>query len=163
VWHAIHRGGIPADDRDDVWQEVWIAVLRDRSALRDQKMFPGWLAAVARNTCYHWRVRLARRGALSLDGPEAWTDDGRRRRLVDALVDQGPTAQQRLEDAATRSEVLSAVVGLPHHQRATIELLVYSDPPATYAEVATALGLALGSIGPMYGRAVARLRAEVQP
>jgi len=64
--------------------------------------------------------------------------------------------------AAERGAVFRAAFDtLPSGCRALLSLLA-SDPPPGYAEISAALGVAVGSIGPMRARCLDRLRRSPQ-
>jgi RNA polymerase sigma-70 factor (ECF subfamily) len=57
--HGILLARVPYGDVDDLAQDVFLAALRQLSALRDDGAFGGWLAMIARNRAhdYHRRAR----------------------------------------------------------------------------------------------------------
>ena len=57
--------------------------------------------------------------------------------------------------------VRRAVESLDGRCRDLMQLLFYSEEPLTYAEVAARLGIAEGSIGPIRGRCLERLRHQL--
>jgi len=69
-------------------------------------------------------------------------------------------AEQEREDAERAAELRRAFGRLPGRCRELLRVLMASPPPS-YAEVAAALGLPLGSIGPTRGRCLQRLREEM--
>jgi DNA-directed RNA polymerase specialized sigma24 family protein len=69
-------------------------------------------------------------------------------------------AEQEKEDADRAAALWRAFSRLPSRCRELLRVLMASPPPS-YAEVAAALGLPLGSIGPTRARCLARLREEM--
>jgi len=69
-------------------------------------------------------------------------------------------AEQEREDADRAALVWRALDRLSARCRELLRVLMASPPPS-YAEVAAALGLPLGSIGPTRARCLQRLREEV--
>src|SRR5262249_5943258 len=70
-------------------------------------------------------------------------------------------AGERERKNADRAEMLwRALTRLPERCRELLRILMASPPPS-YAEVAAALGLPLGNIGPTRAQCLQRLREEV--
>ena len=63
--------------------------------------------------------------------------------------------------AERRDAVRHALASLPARQRTLLHLL-HSDAAPSYDEIGSALGMPVGSIGPTRGRALERLRRELQ-
>ena len=141
------RHGLSADEAADVVQETWVRFVQQLPAIRDAERVPGWLATTARRECVA-RRRRAWRESVTWDGdcPEMPAD------LPDPV--------DRL-DAQHRAEQLwTAVRQLPERERALVEALLEPEP-LTYAEIAQRLGMPIGSIGPVRGRALRHLRAAL--
>lgn len=68
-----------------------------------------------------------------------------------------PNAMQ--PDIATRDQLLTALRGLPHRQRAALVLRYYED--LSEADIADVLGCALGTVKSLLSRGLAGLRARV--
>ena len=80
--------------------------------------------------------------------------------LADAVSHQ-PDVDERLLADERAQAVREALSCLPWHWQQLLELLM-SDPPASYMEISTQLGLPIGSIGPTRGRCLERLRELLQ-
>jgi len=55
--HGILLARVPHGEVDDLVQDVFLAALRQLSALRDDGAFGGWLAMIARNRAYDYHRR----------------------------------------------------------------------------------------------------------
>jgi RNA polymerase sigma factor (sigma-70 family) len=143
--HAICRGHrLGADDAADVNQVVWLRLVEHLSRIRSPAAVGGWIAATTRNECLRMRRmsgRLVLTGDEDLDHehePGTGIDAGllvyeRDRALIDAFGRLGDRCQHLLR-------------------------LLMADPPPSYDEVAAALGMPVGSIGPTRGRCLEQLR-----
>jgi len=137
--------GLPLHEAADVFQSTCMELLTGLPQLREARALPKWLMQVAHHQCYrvkHRAQRLVSRDAEP-DLPEPETPA-----IAEALV------QQTQEEQMLRE----AMVTLTPQCRRLVELLFFETPPRPYAEVASELGLALGSIGFTRQKCIERLR-----
>jgi RNA polymerase sigma factor (sigma-70 family) len=137
--------GLPPHEAADVFQSTCMELLTGLPQLREARALPKWLMQVAHHQCYrvkHQAQRLVSRDAEpSLPEPDTPA-------IAEALV------QQTQEEQMLRE----AMVTLTPQCRRLVELLFFETPPRPYAEVASELGLALGSIGFTRQKCIERLR-----
>jgi RNA polymerase sigma factor (sigma-70 family) len=139
---------LSAADAADVQQATWVQLLRHADQVREPERIGAWLATTARRESQ--RVAMARsRQALSAD---PWGEYG-----------SGPQGGEDVAAGVVRDHyepVLEQALGrLPASYRRVLELLS-SDASPSYEEVARAMGLPVGSIGPMRLRALQQLRRD---
>jgi DNA-directed RNA polymerase specialized sigma24 family protein len=72
---------------------------------------------------------------------------------------QAGTAEQELLAAERHSALREAFGDLPPSGQRLIALLI-ADPPVPYTEISARLGIPVGSIGPIRGRCLDRLRRQ---
>jgi RNA polymerase sigma factor (sigma-70 family) len=140
--------GLPPHEAADVFQSTCVELLTRLPELREPKALPKWLMQVAYHQCYrlkHQAQRLVSRDAEP-DLPEPETPA-----IAETLVQQ--TQEEQMLRDAMRS--------LTPQCRRLVELLFFETPPRPYAEVAAALGLALGSIGFTRQKCIERLRRNL--
>lgn len=133
-------------DVADVTQTVWLRLLEHVGRLRQPERVGGWLAATARNES----LRVARQGQRT-----APVDDS----TFSWMADEDAADLPPVEVAERAAIVRAAVATLPGQQRDLVELLMADDRPS-YVEVASSLGIAMGSIGPTRQRGLRALRAK---
>lgn len=121
---------------DDLFQDVFITVLRDRTYDPARGRFAAWLFMVARNRCLGEQRRQRTREALASE-------------LEVRLTPRAST----FEDAG---RVHAAVAALPEPQRQLILLKQLGE--LTYREIAGLLGVAEGTIKSRLHAATAALR-----
>ncbi|MEO8689688.1 MAG: sigma-70 family RNA polymerase sigma factor [Solirubrobacteraceae bacterium] len=135
-------------DADDVAQLTWLRAVEHIGRLRDPERFGAWIGTTARHECL--AVLRGRRRVVP-------TDDEIQQPLFAGHVDASET-----ELAAERREVVRHALGtLPPRQQTLLRLL-HSDSAPSYEAIGLALDMPVGSIGPTRGRALERLRRELQ-
>jgi RNA polymerase sigma factor (sigma-70 family) len=140
--------GLPPQEAADVFQATCVELLTRLPQLREPAALPKWLMQVAHHQCYRWKrqsQRMVSRDAEP-DLPEPETPA-----IAEALVQQ--TQEEQMLREAT------AVLG-PKCRR-LIELLFFETPSRPYRDVASELGLAVGSIGFTRQKCIDRLRRKL--
>jgi RNA polymerase sigma factor (sigma-70 family) len=157
VW-AVTRGYCPNPaDAADVFQTTWLRLVEHLDRLAHPEHVGAWLATTARRES----LRVARAGRRTFA-----TDD-------DALAGLGYVehhsperavleAEQARLDAQRAQQVWGAFRGLPSRCQQLLRVLM-TTPPPSYAQVAAALGMPIGSIGPSRARCLDQLRQRLAP
>jgi RNA polymerase sigma factor (sigma-70 family) len=146
IWAMTRDFKLPENDAADVAQATWLRLLEHIERIEHPDRLGSWLATTARHECLR---HLAARKRLVLIQDD---DDA----LADAVSHQ-PEVDERLLADERAQAVREALSRLPWRWQRLLELLM-SDPPASYLEISTQLGLPVGSIGPTRGRCLERLR-----
>jgi len=133
----------------DVFQATCTELLVRLPELRDPRALPKWLMQVAHHECY--RLKRLNQRVVSRDAepdlPEPETPA-----IAESLVQQ-TQEEQMLREAMT---------ALTPQCRRLVELLFFETPSRPYAEVASELGLAIGSIGFTRQKCIERLRRHLE-
>jgi RNA polymerase sigma factor (sigma-70 family) len=146
VLSVVRRYRLQGSDADDVVQTVWLRLVENLRGLREPAALPGWIVTTARNASLH--VLRGHRQVRPADlGDEGWPAGSGE-----------PAVDTNLLEAERHEALLMALAQLPERQRALLLLLI-ADPPLSYEEISSRLGLPIGSIGPTRARALARIRA----
>ncbi len=144
LW-AVARGHRLSDaDAADVVQTTWLKLVENLGKIKDPDRLPGWLATTARHEC----LRLLRRAGRERPADDRdWPDEPAGHAGVDAalLLDERNATLWR------------ALATLSEQCRQLLRVLM-ATPPPSYADVAAALDMPVGSIGPTRQRCLARLR-----
>jgi RNA polymerase sigma factor (sigma-70 family) len=144
---AVARGHRLSDaDTADVAQTTWLRLAENLHRLQDPSRVGAWLATTARREC----LRTLRASALEL--PEAEPPE--------PTVCDRPSVDRALLQAERDAELWSAFRRLPARDQALLRMLV-ADPQPSYEDIGNALEMPIGSIGPTRGRALDRLRVEL--
>jgi RNA polymerase sigma factor (sigma-70 family) len=143
VRSAARAQRLSTHDVEDVVQVTWMRLLEHLSDIREPDRLGAWLQTTAR-----------REGLRHLHA-------GRREQPADEeFFERQPThddADQRIATAERAVALDCAVQTLTGRYREVIRMLL-ADPEPSYAEVAAATGMPIGSIGPIRARSLDRLR-----
>jgi RNA polymerase sigma factor (sigma-70 family) len=156
IWSIARAHRLSDADAADVTQTTWLRLAEHIGKLNAPDRVGAWLATAARRECLQ-HIKAAHRVVTSEDMAAFET----------VPVDDNPTegevlaAESEREDAHRAKVLWQAVDRLPDRCRELIRVLMASPPPS-YAEVAAALGLPVGSIGPTRARCLQRLRDDVR-
>jgi RNA polymerase sigma factor (sigma-70 family) len=130
----MRRFGLGAHDAEDVVQQAWCLFLEKRACIRQPR---AWLSGTVANLC---RQRLEDRHRM-IPTEAAFLEDiaDARARAADAAI----AVHTALAAADERARQLCFLIGLENR---------------SYEEVSARLGIPVGSVGPLYIRAKAKLR-----
>jgi len=152
IW-AITRGyRLASPDAADVFQTTWLRLAEHLDRIASPERLGAWLATTARRES----LRIARSSARTVPALEATmvglghVDD---HSPEQAVLD----AEQAMLDSERARQLWRAFRELSGRCQQLLRVLMASPPPA-YAEVAAALGMPVGSIGPSRARCLDRLR-----
>jgi RNA polymerase sigma factor (sigma-70 family) len=144
VWHVARGAGLDHGTAEDVVQTVWLALLRHVERLTEPRALASWLITTTRRESSRTRRRMAAQTELL---PEIAEQVPSREPLPEALAIDGER-DRTLWEAFTK---------LTERCQTLLRLTVLAGR-AEYREVAAALGMPHGSIGPTRGRCLKHLR-----
>ncbi len=136
------------DDLGDVFQEVFAALVKGLPRLRDPRSLVRWLSSTTDRIARAAAFRQRRERALSTSHPVT----------LEKLDSGAPAIGADLERLEGEALVRLAFAGLGGRCRELLSALYYRDDPPSYADLARALGIPLGSLGPTRARCLKRLR-----
>jgi RNA polymerase sigma factor (sigma-70 family) len=142
LWFIARGMRLNSEDAADAIQTTWLRLVERIDSVRQPAGIGGWLATTMRHECL---AVLRRRARLVVS--ETWDD------LPD---DADP-----LDDGLLRDEQDSALWRAFRSLNSRCQLLLrvlMADPTPSYAEVAAALDMPVGSIGPTRQRCLTALR-----
>jgi RNA polymerase sigma factor (sigma-70 family) len=149
VWSVARAHRLSAADAADVSQTTWLRLVEHFGAIKQPERLGAWLATTARRECL--AVIQKRSRQVPVEDPSE---------LAHASLDE-PPADGPLLHAEERSVLAVAFGRLAERCQRLLRLLM-SDPPPDYEEVAAALAMPVGSIGPTRARCLERLKREVR-
>lgn len=145
LW-AIARGyGLDSTRAADVVQTTWLRLIENLDRIVEPGRLAGWLATTTRRECMQ-ALRREKRESPAVTSDFLENEPGNARELDARLLEDE-------RDAA----LWRAFGQLPERCQLLLRVLMATPPPA-YAEVAAALDMAIGTIGPTRKRCLAHLR-----
>ena len=142
LWSIARGMHLSSEDAADAVQTTWLRLVERLDDIREPDKVGSWLATSVRRECLGI---LRRRRTVGL--PEAW----------DGPADQADPLDAGLLRDERDAELWKALHNLPARCGNLLRILV-ADPPPRYADVADALGIPVGSIGPTRRRCLELLR-----
>jgi RNA polymerase sigma factor (sigma-70 family) len=146
LWAVARSYRLGAQDSADVVQTTWLRLVDNLRAIENPDALPGWLATTARREA----ISLLRRRTHASPRLEA---DRSSIRTDNFLPECDTGLLERERDA----QLWRCVGQLPEKDQRMLRILMSCDRPS-YAGVAAALDVPVGSIGPTRLRALQRLR-----
>jgi RNA polymerase sigma factor (sigma-70 family) len=154
VWSVVRAHRLSDADAHEVYQTVWFRFAQHLGRIREPQKTGSWLASTARHECLKVIRNMTRLTP---------TDDPK---VLDRVSDDRTPEQTVIEseEAAAEAERMRRLwqefEELGERCRQLLRVLIASPPPS-YQEVSAALGIAVGSIGPLRQRCLGRLRARL--
>ena len=140
-------------DAEDIAQDVFIKVYRSLSRFRQDSQFTSWIYRIAMNACIDHRRRQLSAGTAPSG---ARFNEDAEQQMVNTPED-GPGPETTAYAGELGSVLETAIGRLPHGQRIVFIMRHYEG--LKLGEIASALGLAEGTVKRQLHAAVHRLRA----
>ena len=147
VWSIARSHRLGPADAADVSQTVWLRLVEHLRSLRDPEHVGGWLATTTRHEC----LRVIRRAGRELPNDDAAAE-------VPVSPDESP--EWLVLSDESRRLVWLALTRLSQRCQTLLRALS-AAPDASYAEIAAALDMPIGSIGPTRMRCLEHLRRQL--
>ncbi len=155
VWSVARGYRLGHADAADVFQTTWLRLAEHLSRIENPERVGAWLATTARHESLRV-IRGASRLVLTADpdvlDPGQVDDETPEQAVLDA-------EQAQLDDARA-ARLWRAFGALSSRCQKLLRVLI-ATPPPNYAEVAAALDMPLGSIGPTRARCLRQLRERL--
>ena len=143
-----------ADEAEDLAQEVFLRVYRNRKKYSPSAKFSTWLFTIANNLAMNALRNRSRRPIVPLNGHN--TDPAGARPEEQIAKPNGETPSFGLRQAELADRIRAALDTLNERQRMAVVLNKFED--MNYAEVAEVMGLTPKAVKSLVSRARARLR-----
>jgi RNA polymerase sigma factor (sigma-70 family) len=148
LWHIARSSRLDSATTEDVLQSAWLTLVRKSDTITEPLAVLQWMVVTTKREA--WRV--ARNQARLR--PED----------LESATTAASNSTQSVEDTVLRDEghtrLWRHIEALPKRCRTLLRVIAFADRP-DYAELAKALGMPQGSIGPTRGRCLAKLRISL--
>ena len=147
IYSIARRTGLEGEEREELYQEACLRVVRSIDRLREPERLSTWLYSLT------YRLALDHLAKRRTDPTAATTDLA----PEDPTVSIEPTVLaelERLEQVAFLHDALDRIDARCHN---LLQALYLEDPKPKYREISERLGLPVGSIGPISARCLRRL------
>ena len=144
LWHTVRATRLDTATAEDVLQTVWLTLVRKADSIAEPVAVLQWLVVTAKRES--WRVSRLQAKIR----PEDLEADG----VGDDLT---PSVEDEVLRGASDLKLWQHIDRLPERCRTLLRVIAFADRP-DYAELALALGMPQGSIGPTRGRCLAKLK-----
>ncbi len=146
VWQLVVLNSRQIRDAEEIFQDIWVAVWENIRGLREVSSFGAWLRKIAYTACRRYYTADSHINGEILQSAEELAE----------TIDRNVLVQFR--ETELRSAVTEAVHHLPERVR-TVAVLYYLEM-WTIKEIATELGLAIGTVKTRLSQIRALLREE---
>jgi len=149
LWSIARGYRLDVADAHDVVQMTWLRLVESLDRISDPERLGAWLATTARRECLQLLRKAGRERPSALENA-----------LDDVAGSTEPVDAGMLLDERDRA-VWRALVSISERCQRLLRVLVASPPPA-YKEVAAALDMPIGTIGPARQRCLDQLRHVIR-
>jgi RNA polymerase sigma factor (sigma-70 family) len=134
-------------DVADVAQTTWLRLAENLDRIQDPSRVGAWLATTARREC----LRTIRASSRELPDEH----------IPEPTCEHMPPLDSQLLEAERDAALWEAFAQLAARDQALLRML-FAEPQPSYEQIAGALRMPIGSIGPTRARALERLRGELE-
>ena len=115
IYNFVLRSARDKEAAADLYQEVFLRVVRRSKQYKGESKFSTWLYAIARNICIDHSRRMSHRRHASLDAPRG--QDSSAGTLLETFRDPSAAVDRRAIDHEIRLKVAEAVESMPEEQK----------------------------------------------
>ena len=150
IYAIPRRAGLNEDQASEVFQEVIVTLYEKMNDINEPDRLHAWLVTTARRKT--WRLLSKERMTQSTKSGEGDAGDE-----ALAVVDNALLPDETLVRLEEEHRIRTALADLDPRCRQLLTMLYYQAEPPPYSDVATALGMPEGSIGPTRARCLKKL------
>jgi RNA polymerase sigma factor (sigma-70 family) len=143
------RAGLNEDQAAEIFQDVFTTLFQKLNAIEQPEKLHAWLVTITRRKTLHAISKAKVRQQSDVNADE--------QAQPATLRDEMPLPDEQLLILEQQHRIRTALSSLDERCRTLLKMLFYFAVPASYAEIATSLGVPEGSIGPMRARCLAKL------
>jgi RNA polymerase sigma factor (sigma-70 family) len=148
VYTIPSRYGLTPAEISDVFQSVWLALLKNLENLRQPDRIAAWLVTTTRRECWERRRGVNYEKVITSD-----LDD-----QITRAKSEEPSPDEIVATYEKHEALRRAMDQMDSRCRRLLRLLYFDPSIPSYADVATKLNMPIGSIGPLRARCLKKLR-----
>ena len=143
------RAGLDEDHAAEIFQDVFTTLFEKLNDIEQPEKLQAWLVTTTRRKTLHAVSQAKVRQLAHVD-----TDDPPH---VATLIDEAPLPDEQLLILEEQHRIRVALSSLDQRCKTLLQMLFYLPEAPSYAEIAAALVIPEGSIGPNRARCLAKL------
>ncbi len=157
VYAFIHQFVTTPDRIDDLFQTVFMRIIRSRERYQPTARFTTWLYTITRSVCIDAMRKMSRADVIPLfPGQNGETTENE----IDTLSGKEPSAREAACHAEIEREIENAIRSLPENQREVLMLRERTD--LTFEEIGRVTGCSINTAKSRMHYALLALRRELQ-
>ena len=149
VFAIPRRSGLSESQAADILQEVFLTLFQKLDEIKQPEKIRSWLVTTAKFKT--WGLVRKDKGLYSPGTEEEMETE------MANLEDDSPLAEDSLLQAEQQHLIRTALKKLEERCRTILTMIYLTEPAASYAEVATAIGVGATSISPLRARCLKKL------
>jgi RNA polymerase sigma factor (sigma-70 family) len=163
IYTVPRRGGLDQDQAAEVFQRTFARLLEHLDRIEQPGRIRAWLVTTARRETLRLIRQHSKERSLSgaddrRDAPGSNADDAYGEMRYESVADDALLPDEVLERLEQQHLVRMAIEALGERCRRLLLLLFYRPEPPPYAEIAAALDMPEGSLGPTRARCLQKVR-----
>lgn len=149
IYAVPRRAGLTEEQASDVFQEVFVTLLEKIDDIREPEKIRSWMVTTAKFKT--WGMIRGSKGHYSPATEEEMEAE------MAAIADTSPLADEMLIEVEEQHMIRSALKLIEERCQKILTMIYLCDPAASYAEVASAIGVGETSISPLRTRCLKKL------
>lgn len=148
VYTIPFRYGLTPTEVSDVFQSVWLALLKNLQSLNQPERIAAWLVTTTRRECWEHRRGPNYKKMITSDLD---TQPNR-------AISEEPSPDELVSTYERHEKLRMAMEHLDPRCRRLLQSLYFDPDIPSYADVAAMFNMPIGSIGPLRARCLKKLR-----
>lgn len=149
VFAIPRRAGLSESQSADVLQEVFLTLFQKLDEINQPEKIRSWIVTTAKFKT--WGTVRGEKGFYSPATEEEFEYE------MSSLKDESPLADEKLVEMEQQHMIRTALTKLEEKCQKILSMIYLTEPAASYAEVAEAIGVGATSISPLRSRCLKKL------
>ncbi|MCW5961348.1 MAG: sigma-70 family RNA polymerase sigma factor [Pyrinomonadaceae bacterium] len=149
IFAVPRRAGLSEAQSADILQEVFLTLFEKLDEIERPEKIRSWLVTTAKFKT--WSAVRSEKGFYSAQTEEEMEFE------MASLKDEAPLAEEKLIELEQQHQIRTALKELEERCQKILSMIYLTEPSASYAEVAEAIGVGSTSISPLRARCLKKL------